>query len=127
MSYLILALLLSFLYGFMGMFLLVLCNAPADNPYRVVWGSAIFWVCLAVLAYFSTGWSSAFTAIGSGFILLLLFGKMGDVTFTWGRALVALSNTGAIRLLLLSWPLRFVGKLLKNSQIPLNDLFRRSK
>jgi hypothetical protein len=123
MSYMVLSLLLSALYGFTGMLFFVGMNAPADNAFRVVWGSLAFWAGVAALAHFTVGWPSAACSIVAGIVLLALGGRPGDVTFTWGRALVRMGNM--VPYLPTNWPLRRLGVLLKDMQVPLNKPFQR--
>jgi hypothetical protein len=125
MSYLALALILNFVFGFIGYAFLVKVNAPADNAYRVVWGSAAFWVVVAVLASVTTGWSSAGAGLTGGFISFVLLSP-GDVFFTWGRAIIRFANTQTIRRLTpVNAVLRFVGVRLQDAQVPFNSGLKR--
>ena len=124
MSYLVISLILSGLCGFVGMLLLVGLNAPADNPFRVVWGTVAFWALVAVLGYFTTGWSSAIVSIGAGSLAFIVFNPSA-ILFTWGRALVQIGNVGIPGIAFFGWPFRRSGVLLQNLQVPLDRLLRR--
>ncbi|MDR3615489.1 MAG: hypothetical protein P4L53_18160 [Candidatus Obscuribacterales bacterium] len=125
MSYLILALAMNFMVSFLAFVFLVQLNAPADNAYRVVWGSLAYLAIVSVLAYLTTGWSSAYAGIVGGLLSFAVL-RPGDVLFTWGRAVIRFANTKLIRSVTpLNEVLRFIGVRLQNAQVPFNNRFRR--
>jgi hypothetical protein len=121
MSYLLLSLLLSFLWGFAGMLILVFFNAGKDNAFRILWGSVAFWTSVGLLAIYSAGWPSALSAIIGGCSLFALQGDtLGLIFFTWGRVLIRLGNTRFLRSWLLGSALRYSGCSLQDLQPSLN-------
>lgn len=123
MSYLALSLVLSVILGFVGMFMLVVANAPHDNARRVVYGSIAFWALVAVLAYVTTGWSSALASVVGGFLVFLLApSTLGNVLFTWGRALIGIANYSLWRNSIFVRPLRALGCACKDVQASLSKL-----
>lgn len=125
MSYFALALLLNAIVGFFGYALLVWNNSASNDAYPIVLGSIGFWVLIALLAYFTTGWSAAYAGIGGGFICFTM-ANPGDVLFTWGRALIKFANSPLIRPIapIAAIP-RFIGGKLKDAQAPIERLYRR--
>src|SRR6185437_3982906 len=107
LGYLALSLILSAIYGFLGMALCVSLQTPADNAYRVVWGSAAFWIGVALLSWLTVGWWSAICSAVFG---LVAFGLIhpGTTLFTWGRALIQFGNTGVMKSAL-GAPVRWLG------------------
>jgi len=125
MSYLVLAIAMNFMVSCLAFVFLVQLNAPADNAYRVVWGSLAYVAIVSLLAYLTTGWSSAYAGIVGGLLSFALL-RPGDVLFTWGRAVIRFANTKATRRVTpLNAVLRFIGVHLQDVQVPFNDRFRR--
>jgi hypothetical protein len=125
MSNLILALAMNFMVSCVAYLLLVRSNTLANNPYRIVWGSLAYVAIVSLLAYLTTGWSSACAGIVGG-LLSFALAAPGNVLFTWGRAVIRFANTKAIRSITpLNVALRFVGVHLENAQKPLNNLIKK--
>jgi hypothetical protein len=121
MSYLILALAMNFMVSCFAYLLLVQFNAPANNPYQVVLGSLGYAAIVSVLAYLTTGWSSAYAGMVAGVLAFALLDP-GSVLFTWGRAIIRFANTKVIRAITpLNVVLRFIGVNLQNAQVPFSN------
>ena len=110
--------LFSLVLGFVGMIGLVFFNAGHDNGMRVVWGSAAFWILATVLAVATTGWSSFVSFLIGGVVLFVLAPTtLGDIVFTWGRAIIQIANTPMLRDIgVVATPLRATGRTLQNLQ-----------
>jgi hypothetical protein len=128
MSYHVLSIALSLIVGLLAMALCVGANAPAENPFRVVWGSLAFWAIVAILAWLTAGWISAVASVIGGCALFLLVPEnLGSVLFTWGRAFGRVANNNLLRNTFFSPPLLFCARTLQNLQGPLSYGWRKRR
>jgi hypothetical protein len=117
MSYTALAVILSLIYGFVGMLFFVFGNAGKDNAFRIIWGSLVFWVFLTILALLTTGWTSALSSLtGGSLIFAIEADTLGLICFTYGRVVLELANSDLMAQTRLARPLRYVGIKLQDWQ-----------
>ena len=91
MNYLVVALLLNFLVGFLAIMLLVQSTARDKNPYNIVKGSGIYLAIIVFFSVFTTGWSALLASIvGSSGIFWV--GEPRAVCRAWGRALSRIAD-----------------------------------
>jgi hypothetical protein len=96
MSYLVVALLLNFLIGFLAIMLLVQSTARDKNAYNIVRGSAIYLVIIAFFSVFTTGFTALLASI-VGSCGIFWVGEPRDVCRAWSRAVFRLASHRRIK------------------------------